>query len=164
MRQLHYTWDLPRKRQRSPKIPRYWTTILGLSITEHLRVENFDSLGELVASYPLITRTTHFIIVPGPLDVTVNSVLPRKPILSSLTHRLRSKVPRLHLATNPCRIKFFCQEIVIFREDIMARMLRNLVGVKPDVRNDDLKRYVRVRFFLILKISHWVSTSLYKRF
>lgn len=26
----------------------------------------------------------------------------------------------------------------------MARMLRNLVGVKPDVRNDDLKRYVSV--------------------
>jgi len=26
----------------------------------------------------------------------------------------------------------------------MARMLRNLVGVKPDVRNDDLKRYVGV--------------------
>lgn len=24
----------------------------------------------------------------------------------------------------------------------MARMLRNLVGVKPDVQNDDLKRYV----------------------
>lgn len=24
----------------------------------------------------------------------------------------------------------------------MGRMLRNLVGVKPDVRNDDLKRYV----------------------
>jgi hypothetical protein len=26
----------------------------------------------------------------------------------------------------------------------MGRMLRNLVGVKPDVRNDDLKRYVSV--------------------
>jgi DNA polymerase epsilon subunit 2 len=30
----------------------------------------------------------------------------------------------------------------VFREDLMARMLRNLVGVKPDVREDDLKRYV----------------------
>ena len=27
---------------------------------------------------------------------------------------------------------------------MMGRMLRNLVGVKPDVRNDDLKRYVSV--------------------
>lgn len=35
---------------------------------------------------------------------------------------------------------------MIFREDMMARMLRNLVGVKPDVRHDDLKRYVRSVF------------------
>ncbi|OCH92936.1 hypothetical protein OBBRIDRAFT_802282 [Obba rivulosa] len=33
------------------------------------------------------------------------------------------------------------EEIVIFREDLMAKMLRNLVGVKPDVRSDDLKRF-----------------------
>ncbi|KAL7282368.1 hypothetical protein ACG7TL_003838 [Trametes sanguinea] len=38
--------------------------------------------------------------------------------------------------------EFFEQEIVIFREDLMSRMLRNLVGVKPDVKNDDLKRYL----------------------
>jgi DNA polymerase epsilon subunit 2 len=44
--------------------------------------------------------------------------------------------------TNPCRIKFLGQELVIFREDVMARMLRNLVGVKPDVPSTDLKRYV----------------------
>ncbi|KAG6378675.1 hypothetical protein JVT61DRAFT_12946 [Boletus reticuloceps] len=30
--------------------------------------ENFDSLGQLIASYPQITRTTCFVFVPGPLD------------------------------------------------------------------------------------------------
>jgi len=104
--------------------------------------EGFDALGDLVASYPPITQTTHFVFVPGPLDVTVNSLLPRKPLLSSLTSRLKSKIPKVHFATNPCRIKFFNQEIAIFREDLMSRMLRNLVGVKPDVENDDLKRYL----------------------
>ena len=34
----------------------------------------------------------------------------------------------------------------------MGRMLRNLVGVKPDVRNDDLKRYVSVA-------DSWVSSG-----
>lgn len=58
---------------------------------------------------------------------------------------MRNRVPNVHFATNPCRIKFFEQEIVIFREDLMSRMLRNLVGVKPDVKNDDLKRYVSYR-------------------
>ncbi|TFK55960.1 DNA polymerase epsilon subunit B [Heliocybe sulcata] len=103
--------------------------------------ENFDALADIIASYPAITRGTHFLLVPGPLDMTTNSVLPRRPILSSLLSRLRSKVPNVHFGTNPCRIRFFGQEIVIFREEMMARMLRNLVGVKPDVRNDDLKRY-----------------------
>ncbi|KAN0115600.1 DNA polymerase alpha/epsilon subunit B domain containing protein [Russula decolorans] len=104
--------------------------------------EGFDSLADLIASYSLITRRTHFVFVPGPLDLTINSVLPRKPLLSSFTARLRAKIPKIHLTSNPCRLKFFGQEIVIFREDVMSRMLRNLVGVKPDARNEDLKRYL----------------------
>ena len=71
---------------------------------------------------------------------------------------MKSKVPRLHLASNPCRIKFFNQEVVIFRENVMARMLRNLVGVKPDVRNDDLKRYVSDRFFGMPGGQQWVGS------
>ncbi|KAF8974466.1 DNA polymerase epsilon, subunit B [Flammula alnicola] len=64
------------------------------------------------------------------------------PLLSTLTGRLKTKVPKVHFASNPCRIKFFDQEIVIFREDLMARMLRNVVGVKPDVKSEDLKRFL----------------------
>ena len=112
--------------------------------------ENFDSLSDLIASYSTITRYSHFVFVPGPLDLTVNSVLPRKPLMASLVSRLKSRVPKIHFATNPCRIKFCDQEIVVFREDVMARMLRNLVGVKPDVRNDDLKRYVCSFLVLLL--------------
>ena len=92
----------------------------------------------------MISRSTHFVLVPGPLDPTLSAVLPRRPIPSTFTGRIKTKVPKLHLASNPCRIRFFNQEVVIFRENIMGRMLRNLVGVKPDVRNDDLKRYVSV--------------------
>lgn len=106
--------------------------------------DNFESLADLLASYPQITRTTHIVLVPGPLDVTVNSLLPRKPIMSQFTSRLRARIPHLHLGTNPCRIKFFHQEIVVFRDDSMARMLRNVVGhgVKPNVSGDVLKRFL----------------------
>jgi DNA polymerase epsilon subunit 2 len=104
--------------------------------------ENFDALADLIAAYPLISRSTHFLFVPGPLDITINTTLPRSPLLSSLVGRLKTKVPKAHFGTNPCRIKFFDQEIVIFREDLMARMLRNVVGVKPDVKSEDLKRFV----------------------
>ncbi|KAJ7665519.1 DNA polymerase epsilon, subunit B [Mycena rosella] len=101
------------------------------SLSTHFKfLENFDALADLIASYPMITRSTHFVFVPGPLDITLNSTLPRGRYF-----------PKVHFATNPCRIKFFDQEIVIFREDSMARMLRNIVGVKPDARSDDLKRF-----------------------
>ncbi|KAF8205068.1 DNA polymerase alpha/epsilon subunit B-domain-containing protein [Pholiota molesta] len=104
--------------------------------------DNFDALADLIASYPIITRSTHFVFVPGPLDITINSTLPRRPLLTTFTGKLKTKVPKVHFASNPCRIKFFDQEIVIFREDLMARMLRNVVGVKPDVKSEDLKRFL----------------------
>ena len=108
--------------------------------------ENFDALADLIAAYPLISRSTHFLFVPGPLDITMNTTLPRRPLLSTLVGRLKTKVPKAHFGTNPCRLKFFDQEIVIFREDLMARMLRNVVGVKPDVKSEDLKRFVSFRW------------------
>ncbi|KAF8351368.1 DNA polymerase alpha/epsilon subunit B-domain-containing protein [Amanita rubescens] len=102
--------------------------------------ENFDALADLIASYPVILRSTHFVFVPGPLDVTVNAVLPKRTLLSSLTGKLKSKIPKVHFATNPARIKFFNQEIVVFREDVMSRMLRNTVGIKSNTKGDALKR------------------------
>lgn len=104
--------------------------------------ENFDSLADLIASYPQITRETHFVFIPGPLDITGNSTLPRRPILSTFTSNLRSKIPKVHFTSNPCRLKFFGQEVVIFREDTMARMLRNTIGIKPNVTGEDLRRYL----------------------
>lgn len=105
--------------------------------------DNFDRLADLISSYPAIARSTHFVFVPGPLDITANSILPRRPLLSSFVQKLKTKLAKAHFMSNPCRLKIFGQEIVIFREDMMARMLRHLVGAKIDVQNDDLKRYVR---------------------
>jgi DNA polymerase epsilon subunit 2 len=110
------------------------------------KTENFERLAELIASFPLIVRNTHFVFVPGPLDFTTNasSVLPRRPLLASFVGKLKNRITKSHFMSNPCRIKFFSQEIVVYREDLMARMLRNLVGVKPNVQNDDMKRFVRM--------------------
>jgi len=84
------------------------------------------------------------------MDVALNSTLPRRPILSSFVTRLKTKIPNVHFGTNPCRIKFFDQEIVVFRDDSMSKMLRNVVGVgvKPDVSSDDLKRFVGPSLFI----------------
>lgn len=71
--------------------------------------------------------------------------------MSSFTSKLKNKIPKIHFASNPCRIKFFDQEIVIFREDMMSKILRNMVGAKLDVSSSDLKRYVcGLTHFLVL--------------
>ena len=87
--------------------------------------------------------------------MTGNATLPRRPILSSFTSHLKTKIPKVHFATNPCRLKFFAQEVVIFREDTMARMLRNTLEVKPNVAGEDLRRYVRI-LPLITSLLHQV--------
>uniref|UniRef100_A0A0W0FJU1 DNA polymerase epsilon subunit n=1 Tax=Moniliophthora roreri TaxID=221103 RepID=A0A0W0FJU1_MONRR len=104
--------------------------------------ENFDALADLVSSYPIITRSCHFVFVPGPLDITMNSTLPQRPLLSSFVSRLKAKLPKSHFPSNPCRIKFFDQEIIVFRDDCMSKMMRNIAGVKVDADSDDLKRYL----------------------
>lgn len=128
----------------SREIQAYQGKSLSLFETYELKdvQENFDRLAELIASYPVIARNTHFVFVPGPFDITANSILPRRPLLSSFVNKLNSKLAKPHFLSNPCRIKCFGQEIVIYRDDMMARMLRNLVGVKPDIHDDDMKRFV----------------------
>lgn len=110
-------------------------------------IESFDKLGSLIASYPLILNTSHFVFVPGPLDISSNLILPHRRLPSRVISKLKSRIPRARFMSNPCRIKCFGQEIVVFREDAMARMLRNLVGSNPQTSNDELKKSVCARIF-----------------
>lgn len=105
-------------------------------------VDNFTALGDLIVSFPRINHYSHFLFIPGPNDPWSSDLLPRRPIPSTFTQRLSNKIAHAVFGSNPCRIKFMGQEIVVFREDLMAKMMRNLVGVKPDLESADLKRYV----------------------
>lgn len=137
-----------------------------MNYLDFLFVENFEALAELITAYPQINQRTHFVLVPGPLDITLNSILPRRPLLSSFVSRMRNKVNKIHFASNPCRIKFFGQEIVIFREDTMARMLRNTIRVKQEAEGDDLRRYVSgLVSFVVSGFNHDIGLdSWYRQF
>ncbi|EJU06103.1 DNA polymerase epsilon subunit B [Dacryopinax primogenitus] len=102
--------------------------------------DNFSALGDLLASYREISAVSHFLFVPGPLDPWGSTTLPRPAIPEPFVARLKARLPRAVFLSNPCRVKFFGQEIVIFREDLMARVLRNLVGVKQEIEATELKR------------------------
>ncbi len=67
---------------------------------------------------------TRVVLVPGPWDVGYAGVLPQAPLLVPLVTALRDKVPNIVFASNPCRIRWCTQEIVVFRYDLQLEMLR----------------------------------------
>lgn len=105
----------------------------------------FNALTELLLSFPLLL-SSHFIFVPGPLDPWSSQTLPRPPLPTTFTSRLTARIPKARFVSNPCRIKYFGLEVVICREDIMSRMVRNLVTVKDEGKGADMKRYVGATF------------------
>ena len=111
---------------------------------DRLHTECFDVLADLIISYPIISRTAHFVLIPGPLDLTEtpSAIYPRGPVLLPSTSRLRSRVPNVHLGTNPCRIVFCGQEVAVFRDDVMARIMRNSVLQHKSLSEEELKKYV----------------------
>ncbi|ORY29159.1 putative DNA polymerase epsilon subunit B [Naematelia encephala] len=103
---------------------------------------SFNALTDLLLQFPLLL-SSHFIFVPGPLDPWSSSTIPRPALPPAMTARLTQRIPKARFVSDPCRIRYFGQEIVIFREDLMGRMMRNLVGVKDGQSDEvDMKRYL----------------------
>lgn len=75
---------------------------------------------------------THFVLVPGPTDPWSSDLLPRAPLPESIVKPLLAKIPHVTIASNPCRIRWYSQEIVVLREDVMSRMHRNAVRMGGD--------------------------------
>ena len=118
----------------------------------------FAQLSTLLTSFPSLLAHSQFLLVPGPTDPWSSSVLPRPPLPESLVKPLLAKIPNLTLGTNPCRVRWFSQEIVIFRDDLMGRMMRNAVRFVGDegVKKGNLKKAVR---FLHLSLASRQANS-----
>ncbi|KAI1321746.1 DNA-directed DNA polymerase epsilon, subunit B [Mortierella claussenii] len=96
--------------------------------------EGFNQLAELIAEFPTMATFSYFVFVPGPNDPWGGGILPRPKIPDFYTAKVRSLAKRSIFTSNPCRIKYCDQEIVIFRDDIMNRILRNcIVSPSTDV-------------------------------
>ncbi|EPQ28615.1 uncharacterized protein PFL1_03918 [Pseudozyma flocculosa PF-1] len=103
----------------------------------------FGNLADLIGGFPELLRSSHFVLVPGPTDPFVTPLMPRPALPEILTTKLKAKLgARVHFASNPCRIAYFGQEIVVYRDGIMARMLRNSVRLKEEAREGDLKKFL----------------------
>lgn len=95
--------------------------------------EGFKSLGDIIVKFPGLLEQSQFIFVPGPLDPGPGNILPRPAIPSVLTQHISGRVPGLHFSSNPCRIQFGTEEMVVFREDIINKMCRQCIHFPSDV-------------------------------
>ncbi|XP_020231597.1 DNA polymerase epsilon subunit B [Cajanus cajan] len=97
----------------------------------------FGKLGEMIAAHPRLTAHSKFLFIPGPDDAVPSTVLPMCALPKYLTEELRKHVPNAIFYSNPCRIKFYTQEIVFFRQDLLYRMRRSCLMPPSTEETDD---------------------------
>jgi DNA polymerase epsilon subunit 2 len=104
-----------------------------------------NHLADLICEFPVF-RSIHWVIVPGPNDPAFSpGLVPRDALGEWCTQRLKARLgSKLHLASNPCRIKFLTREIVIYRDDVTNRMERNSV-VAWNEREHTVTAHVRFK-------------------
>lgn len=85
----------------------------------------FGKLGEMIAAHTRLKEHSKFLFIPGPDDAGPSNVLPRCALPKYLTEELQKHIPNAIFSSNPCRVKFYTQEIVFFRQDMLYRMRRS---------------------------------------
>lgn len=85
-------------------------------------------LGDVIHQFKTLQERTKFIFVPGRGDPSAANILPRPAIPNSITKEIRDKLGEAAIfTTNPCRIQYCTQEIVILRQDLVMKMCRNSI-------------------------------------
>ncbi|TPX59514.1 DNA-directed DNA polymerase [Powellomyces hirtus] len=92
----------------------------------------WNTLADLLSDFHDLAQNCHFIFIPGPNDPWNANILPRPGLPTFFTDRMRAKLAHAHFMSNPCRIKYCTQEIVVFREDLTNRMRRNCIVSPAD--------------------------------
>ncbi|XP_063231386.1 DNA polymerase epsilon subunit 2 [Bacillus rossius redtenbacheri] len=85
------------------------------------------ALADLVLQFPELARRSRFVLVPGPVDPACPGILPRPALPAHVAEEFLSRLPSAELATNPCRLQYCTQEIVVARQDLVTKLCRNTV-------------------------------------
>ncbi|KAJ2899510.1 hypothetical protein MKZ38_003004 [Zalerion maritima] len=126
--------------------------------------ECFDELSAILADFPSLIQGSTFVLVPGDNDGWASSFgggasvpLPRKPVPQIFTSRIRRTVTtanaeadkecegaertkgEIAFTSNPARISIFgpVHEILLFRDDVAARLRRTAVRIKSSVEKPE---------------------------
>uniref|UniRef100_F6WBW9 DNA polymerase II subunit 2 n=2 Tax=Ciona intestinalis TaxID=7719 RepID=F6WBW9_CIOIN len=80
------------------------------------------------------------VFVPSPEDYGLGQILPRPAIPDVATDEFCAKVPNAIFASNPCRIQYCTQEMIIYRDDIVKKMCKNSIrGPTTDINEQFVK-------------------------
>ncbi|CDO94306.1 unnamed protein product [Kluyveromyces dobzhanskii CBS 2104] len=92
---------------------------------------NFDALATLLSDYEELINDTHLIFIPGPNDPWISMIglgttpmWPQKNVPSSFTQKMNRICRKVHWGSNPSRIAYLSQEIVLARDDLASRFKR----------------------------------------
>ncbi|TWU71270.1 DNA-directed DNA polymerase epsilon, subunit B [Metarhizium rileyi] len=122
--------------------------------------EYFDALASALSDSPTLLQSSTFVFVPGDNDGWVSSLtagasvpLPRKPVPDMFTSRVRRAFATANSeagnhdgihgsavwTSNPSRMTLFgpSHELVLFRDDLSARLRRTCVTLKPQANEED---------------------------
>ncbi|XP_014671894.1 PREDICTED: DNA polymerase epsilon subunit 2-like [Priapulus caudatus] len=98
----------------------------GPSYTKTLK-KSFAQLADMLLQFPELLESSKFVFVPGPLDPGPGKILPRPRLPAAITGEFERRVPQATFTSNPCRVQYCTQEIVVFRENAVAKTCRNCV-------------------------------------
>jgi len=87
----------------------------------------FAQLAEILDLTFTLKNETDIVLVPDIEDPTSANILPRPPLPQTVVQDLLKKHKRVILATNPCRLQYCTQEIVVCRLDLLRKLCRNTI-------------------------------------
>lgn len=99
----------------------------------------FQQMGETLGTCENLKKNTDIILVPSTDDPAAPNILPRPPLPEFLVSDLKKKYPRIILATNPVRLQYCTQQIVVCRADLVTKLCRNALQYPA---TGDLKEHV----------------------
>ena len=82
------------------------------------------------ASAPTLAQNAHFVLVPGENDPAIlggGAGYPMQPFPSFVADTFRARLKHTTLAPNPARLRFLTKEIMVFREELQAKLLSKAV-------------------------------------
>lgn len=87
----------------------------------------FAQLADIIDSTFTLKNETDIVLVPDIEDPTTANILPRPPLPTIVVQDLIRKNKRVILASNPCRLQYCTQQIVVCRMDLLRKLCRNTI-------------------------------------